>query len=387
MKNIKINISNKIATLKEKFVGVCGNSDYVVVFDFDDEWKSHATKTARFKHGGQYTDVVFTGNECPMPIILDASSVEIGVYAGNLHTTTFALVLMKTCILSGSGVPADPVPDVYNQIIDKINDGMLKGEDGVSPSVEVSKSGDTTTIAITDASGVHTAEIKDGSKGGKGDKGDKGDKGKDGSDATVTAQNIEAALGYVPVTPSALAAKQDALTDADRQSITKIGMTTGAAWTAAEQKAARERMGIPGDYELIEEIVLTESSIVMRANEPDGTPYKFDKLKYCVIVPAAAAAAGLYVNALIYSDTGIYAIAYTELSSNVDNVVAGEMKKEGATWECFQPVLGKIGPQAMYKTAEEHLSIPNAYGEYIAKFFINVALPTDTKIYIYGVRV
>ena len=98
MKNIEINISNKIATLKEKFVGVCGNSDYVVVFDFDDEWKSHATKTARFKHGGQYTDVVFTGNECPMPIILDTASVEIGVYTGNLHTTTSALVLMKTCV-------------------------------------------------------------------------------------------------------------------------------------------------------------------------------------------------------------------------------------------------------------------------------------------------
>ena len=255
MQNIEINISNKIATLKEKFVGVCGNSDYVVVFDFDDEWKSHATKTARFKYGGQYTDVVFTGNECPMPIILDTASVEIGVYAGNLHTTTSACVLMKTCILSGSGVPADPIPDVYNQIIDKIDAGMLKGEDGVSPSVEVSKSGDTTTIAITDASGVHTAEIKDGSKGGKGDKGDKGDNGapgKDGSDANVTAENIQSALGYAPVTPSDLAAKQDVLTDADKQSITKIGMTTGTAWTADEQKAARERMGVDKEFATFE---------------------------------------------------------------------------------------------------------------------------------------
>ena len=38
-----------------------------------------------------------------------------------------------------------------------------------------------------------------GEPGAKGDKGDKGDKGADGSDATVTAQNIEAALGYAPV--------------------------------------------------------------------------------------------------------------------------------------------------------------------------------------------
>lgn len=212
-------------------------------------------------------------------------------------------------------------------------------------------------------------------------------KGDPGSDAEVTAENIQSALGYAPVTPSALAAKQDALTDADRQSITKTGMTTGPAWTAAQQKAARDRMGIDKAYELIEEIALTERSTVMRTNEPDGTPYKFDKLKYCVIVPASAADAGLYVNAVIYSDTGIYAISYTALSSNVDNVVVGEMKKEGATWECRQPASGRIGPQAMYKTAQEYLSIPNAYGEYIAKFFINVALPTDTKIYIYGVRV
>lgn len=160
----------------------------------------------------------------------------------------------------------------------------------------------------------------------------------------------------------------------------------GAAWTSDEQKAARERMGVDKAYELIEEIVLTESSTVMRTNEPDGTPYKFDKLKYCVIVPAAAANPSLYVNAVIYSDTGIYAISYSALSSNVDNVIVGEMKKEGATWECRQPASGKKGPQAMYKTGQEFLSIPNAYGEYIAKFFINVALPTDTKIYIYGVR-
>lgn len=38
-----------------------------------------------------------------------------------------------------------------------------------------------------------------GEPGAKGDKGDKGDKGADGSDATVTAENIQSALGYAPV--------------------------------------------------------------------------------------------------------------------------------------------------------------------------------------------
>lgn len=94
------------------------------------------------------------------------------------------------------------------------------------------------------------ADGKDGAPGAKGDSGGQGPKGDPGSDANVTAANIETALGYAPVTPSALAAKQDALTDADRQSITKTGMTTGAAWTSAEQKAARERMGIAGFAEM-----------------------------------------------------------------------------------------------------------------------------------------
>ena len=45
------------------------------------------------------------------------------------------------------------------------------GNDGISPSVEISKSGKVTTITITDATGVHTATINDGEKGEKGDNG------------------------------------------------------------------------------------------------------------------------------------------------------------------------------------------------------------------------
>lgn len=395
MKNIEINISNKIATLKEKFVGVCGNSDYVVVFDFDDEWKPHATKTARFKYNGKYTDVVFTGNECPMPVILDASSVEIGVYAGNLHTTTSACVLMKTCILSGSGVPADPTPDVYNQIIDKINDGMLKGEDGVSPSVEVSKSGDTTTIAITDASGVHTAEIKDGSKGDKGDPGADGAPGKDGSDANVTAENIEAALGYVPVTPSDLAAKQDVLTDADKQSITKTGMTTGAAWTAAEQKTARERMGVSGEFELIEEITLSENVMnVAREAFPDGTPYNLRSL--IIVVDGTnvenrpdIAGAWVRLNAKLPYDEWTY-IAYGDFITTNDS------------FSCFVYRVLSDGSVDSYFTRSQNATptsyttdrvyIPSnviRFGVHINDFSlysINNAIPANTKIAIYGVR-
>lgn len=397
MKNIEIKISNKIATLKEKFVGVCGNSDYVVVFDFDDEWESHSTKTARFKYNGKYEDVVFTGNECPMPIILDTASVEIGVYAGKLHTTTPACVLMKTCILSGSGVPADPIPDVYNQIIDKINDGMLKGEpgeDGVSPTVDVNKSGDTTTIAITDATGVHTAEIKDGAKGDKGADGAPGKDGAPGSDATVTAQNIEAALGYVPVTPSDLAAKQDALTDADRQSITKTGMTTGAAWTADEQKAARERMGVSGEFELIEEITLSENVMnVAREAFPDGTPYNLRSLIIVVdstnVENRPTVDGWVRLNAKLPESEWAYIAPGTFVGTNAAfSIFVYRVFSDGSV-DSYFTATGVARPTA-YTSTRSHTPINVIrFGMHINDFLLystGEAIPANTKISIYGVR-
>ena len=59
-------------------------------------------------------------------------------------------------------------------------DTFEDGEDGVSPTVEVSKTGSVTTIAITDVNGTKTATINDGAKGDKGDKGDTGAQGPQG---------------------------------------------------------------------------------------------------------------------------------------------------------------------------------------------------------------
>ena len=121
MQHINVDVRNKIATQQDKTVYVCGNSDYIVRFNFDEEWNEHDKKTARFEYGGKYQDVVFTGNECPVPIISDTYSFNVGVYAGDLRTTTPAYIACKKSILCGAGVPADPLPDVYNQIIGLLN--------------------------------------------------------------------------------------------------------------------------------------------------------------------------------------------------------------------------------------------------------------------------
>ena len=119
--DIKINIKNKIAVLAEPFRIVCGNSDYTAVFSFDDEWDAYPIKTARFVNGGNYTDVVFEGNRCAIPVMQNITGVYIGVYAGNLHTTTPAFIVCDKSILCSGGIPEEPTPNVYAQLLELIS--------------------------------------------------------------------------------------------------------------------------------------------------------------------------------------------------------------------------------------------------------------------------
>ena len=190
MPNIQINIKNKVARADRAII-VCDNSDYTAVFDFDDEWSAYDTKTVRFVYCGTYTDVVVTGNECPIPVIQDARSLYVGVYAGDLHTTTPACISCVPSILCGNGIPADPTPDVYAQIMEllgKISDESVakavtdaleqakvsgefdgeKGNDGVSPAVSVAAITGGNRVTITDAEGAKTFDVMDGAQGASG---------------------------------------------------------------------------------------------------------------------------------------------------------------------------------------------------------------------------
>ena len=59
---IDVTIKDKVASCSDARY-VCGNSDYVIHFDFDDEWTEFEKKTARFKCEKGYFDVVFSGDE------------------------------------------------------------------------------------------------------------------------------------------------------------------------------------------------------------------------------------------------------------------------------------------------------------------------------------
>lgn len=122
MYELNIKVRNKIAAQTDKAEYVCGNSDYIAVFDFDSEWDAYDTKTARFSYNGSYTDVVFDGNQCPVPVITNTHCFHIGVYAGDLHTTTAARVPCRKSILCGGGSHVAPGEDVYNQLMQRMSE-------------------------------------------------------------------------------------------------------------------------------------------------------------------------------------------------------------------------------------------------------------------------
>lgn len=102
----QINVINRVAThLKKGGPVVCGNKDYVVEFIFDSEWDGYEKKTARFIWNNKHRDVKFTGNICPMPDVHRTDVLMVGVYAGDLCTTTPASIPCLRSILCGSNAP------------------------------------------------------------------------------------------------------------------------------------------------------------------------------------------------------------------------------------------------------------------------------------------
>lgn len=154
-------IQNRTIKLEKKELVISYNKDYRATFMFDEEWEGKI-KTARFVQNGTYIDrIIDDENTCIMPELKNGS-VKVGVYTDKM-TSTYVTLYFKESIKDGTGNPANPDSDVYAQLIEMIEDGMLKGEPGDPFTYE-------------DFTPEQLALLK-GEKGDDGDKGDKGDKG------------------------------------------------------------------------------------------------------------------------------------------------------------------------------------------------------------------
>ena len=120
----------------EAFI-VRDNSDYVINFTFDVEWAEETAKTARFAlQRGGYMDVPFTGSSVAVPVISTGRRVDVGVFAGNLRTTTSATLPLVPSIRSKGGAPVPPEDAVYDKLIALINSMGEISDDDIKQAVE-----------------------------------------------------------------------------------------------------------------------------------------------------------------------------------------------------------------------------------------------------------
>lgn len=132
MPDIEIIVREKIAQIQGNPEIVCGNSDYVVQFDFDSEWDAYTEKTAHFAFISdgepQFYDTIFEGDAVSIPPLYRTDLLLIGVYAGDIRTTTPAAVPCLPCITDDEPVHPDPPPDVYAQLLELLSHMGSGGE-------------------------------------------------------------------------------------------------------------------------------------------------------------------------------------------------------------------------------------------------------------------
>lgn len=282
--------------------------------------------------------------------------------------------------------------------------------------------------------------------GPKGDTGATGPQGAPGSDASVTAENIQAALGYTPIKDVQVADEslvQDSVATIPLAGYNRLGVVKldpagfaaasvdgllslvpptdaqisththtqrpitpscmdyavkaamcdgkGAAWTDAEQAAARTRIGIDKSYVLIERIVMSEQATFSRSVEPDGTPYNLLSVLCVVTIPIGEYDIG-YNFFRVYSGNTLIGRGYIKgIKQNTSSMVGSQFcTQEEGYWKTYWYDYGVNNSVINYKDSTNDYQ----YGfKYRIKDYPTItqidylqSLPVGSTIEIYGVR-
>lgn len=168
MKTLHVIVRDKIATYRNRDgVIVCGNNNYYKIsFKFDSEWDIQPRKVARFIWDGQYCDRELVNDECLIPVISNATEVTVGVYAGNLWTTTPAYIPCKKSILCEAPVLSDGLVEEYRDQAQKAaEEAKLAASSVIHPTIDVADIEGGHRLTIHDADGEKHFDVMDGEEG------------------------------------------------------------------------------------------------------------------------------------------------------------------------------------------------------------------------------
>ena len=103
---------------------VCGNQGYLLRFDFDAEWDAFPQKMARVViyrgSGTESADIPLSGGSCRLPAVFGTDQIEVGVYAGEICTTTPARIQCLPCITDFPAAEFRPEPDVLRTVMARL---------------------------------------------------------------------------------------------------------------------------------------------------------------------------------------------------------------------------------------------------------------------------
>ena len=193
----------------------------------DDDWTG--IKTAVFKNGDVVKHAVLDdNNECLVPWeVIKPGILHVSVFCGDLITADTATVYINESGYEDGGIPEDPSPTVYEQIIAMLNEIETGGipDDKIAAAVQAYlEAHPVETLTEQDVQRIVTEYVaahKDELKGEKGDNGAsaydiavahgfvgteaewleslKGEPGKDGAQGAPGKDGAPGADGYTPV--------------------------------------------------------------------------------------------------------------------------------------------------------------------------------------------
>lgn len=121
MRNINIEIKDRVATVEKNAFLLCGNTDQTVTFSFDAEWNAITSKTALFVYSEEgmtkFKKKRFSGNSIKAPLLTNVSTVRVGVIGGEIMATTSVAVQSRSSILCDAKIRPEDIDDGYTEYV------------------------------------------------------------------------------------------------------------------------------------------------------------------------------------------------------------------------------------------------------------------------------
>ena len=240
---LKFAVKNQSLMRLDSFRAAEDSVNYLVA-EFEiltDDWDG-ATITATFSNGEKTVDAVLIENRCLVPweVLVKPVPVKVSLFGvkGDKIITTDICSFSNSCTQERGSSGKDPTPDAYQQIINMIEAGKVKGPQGdpgpQGPRGETGQTGPQGPIGET------------GQRGPQGPRGETGQTGPAGQDGHTPVKGVD--YWTASDKQEIYAEAEQALRDQEQSSVAAIRAAGADEVEKVQIKGAETLESIPEDY-------------------------------------------------------------------------------------------------------------------------------------------